>query len=139
MGRDRSVGIATRYELEGPGIESRWGAKFSSSFRTGPGPHPSSYIMGTGSFSGVKRPGRGVVHPPLSIAEVKERIELYVYSNSGPSCACSRVNFNLTELSVNELIFSVKCLTYFTDTVSACGDTILPDGPDIICISRSPE
>jgi hypothetical protein len=26
--RDNSIGIATRYELEGPAIESRWGAKF---------------------------------------------------------------------------------------------------------------
>ena len=25
MGRDSSVGIATRYRLDGPGIESRWG------------------------------------------------------------------------------------------------------------------
>jgi hypothetical protein len=25
VGRDSSVGIATRYGLDGPGIESRWG------------------------------------------------------------------------------------------------------------------
>jgi hypothetical protein len=30
--------------------------------------------------------GRGVNHPPLSSAEVKERIELYVYPSSGFSC-----------------------------------------------------
>ena len=41
--------------------------------------------MGTGSFPGVKRPGRGVDHPPPSSAEVKERVELYLYSPSGPS------------------------------------------------------
>jgi len=34
--------------------------------------------MGTGSFSGVKRPGRGVDHPPPSSAEVKERVALYL-------------------------------------------------------------
>ena len=28
MGRDSSVGIATRYGLDGPGIESRWGGDF---------------------------------------------------------------------------------------------------------------
>ena len=28
-GRDSSVGIATRYRLDGPGIESRWEARFS--------------------------------------------------------------------------------------------------------------
>ena len=38
--------------------------------------------MGTGSFPGVKRPGRGVDHPPQSSAEVKERVELYLYSPS---------------------------------------------------------
>jgi hypothetical protein len=41
--------------------------------------------MGTGSSPGVKRPGRGVDHPPPSSAEVKERLELYLYSPSGPS------------------------------------------------------
>ena len=39
----------------------------------------------TGSFRGVKRPGRGVDHPPLSNAEVKEGVELYLYSPSGSS------------------------------------------------------
>jgi len=41
--------------------------------------------MGTEYFPGVKRPGRGVDHLPLSSAEVKERVELYLYSSSGPS------------------------------------------------------
>ena len=35
---------------------------------------------------GVKRPGRSVKHPPPSSAEVNERVELYLYSPSGPSC-----------------------------------------------------
>ena len=38
------------------------GARFSTPDRTGPGAHPASYTMGTGSFPGVKRPGRGVDH-----------------------------------------------------------------------------
>jgi len=41
--------------------------------------------MGTGSFLGVKRSGNGVDYPPPSSAEVKERVELYLYSPSGPS------------------------------------------------------
>jgi len=36
-------------------------------------------------FPGVKRPGRGVDHPPPSSAEVKEKGELYLYSPSGAS------------------------------------------------------
>jgi len=31
MGRDSSVGIATAYGLDGPGIESRWGEIFRTS------------------------------------------------------------------------------------------------------------
>jgi hypothetical protein len=87
VGRDISVGIAIRYELRGPRIESRWGegARFSAPFQTVPGAHPTSYTMGTESFLGVKRPGRGIDHPPPSSAEVKERVELYLYSPSGPS------------------------------------------------------
>ena len=86
VGRDNSVGIATRYVLDGPGIESRWGARFSAPVQTGPGAHPASYTRGTGSFPEVKRPGRGVDHLPPYSAEVKERIELHLYSPSGPSC-----------------------------------------------------
>jgi hypothetical protein len=41
--------------------------------------------MHTGSFLEVKRPGCGVDHPPPYITEVKERVELYLYSPSGPS------------------------------------------------------
>ena len=58
-GPGSSVGIATGYELDGPVIESRCGAKFSATVQTGPGAHPASCTMGTGSFSGVKS-GRGV-------------------------------------------------------------------------------
>jgi DNA-binding sugar fermentation-stimulating protein len=61
------------------------GARFSAPVQTDPGAHPASYTMDTGSFPGVKRPGRGVDHPPPSSAEVKERVELYLYSSSGPS------------------------------------------------------
>jgi len=73
VGRDSSVGIATRYGLDGPGIESRWGGgSFSTPVHTGPGAHPSSYTMGTGSFLGVKRSGRGVDHPPHLALRLKK-------------------------------------------------------------------
>jgi hypothetical protein len=74
-----------RYGLDGSGIESGWGARFSTPVQTSPGAHPDFYTMGTGPFLGVKRPGCGVDHPPPSSAEVKERVELYLYSPSGPS------------------------------------------------------
>ena len=83
MDRDSSVGIVSRYGLDGPGIESRWGARFFAPVQTGPGAHPASYTMGIGSFSGVMRPERGVDHPPYSSAEFKARVELYPYSPQG--------------------------------------------------------
>ena len=61
-------------------------AIFSAAVQTGPGAHPAPYIKGTGSFPGVKRPGRGVDHPPPpSITGVEERVELYLCSPSVPS------------------------------------------------------
>ena len=84
--RDSSVGIATRYGLDGPEVESLWGwARFSTVVQTGPETRPASYTMGAGSLPGAKRSGRGVHHPPLSSVEVKERVELYLCSPSGPS------------------------------------------------------
>ena len=40
--------------------------------------------MGTGSFPGVKRPGRGADHSPPSKCRGHGRVELYLYSPSGP-------------------------------------------------------
>jgi hypothetical protein len=41
--------------------------------------------MFTGSFLGVKRPGRGVNYSPTFSCEVKERVELFLCSPSVPS------------------------------------------------------
>jgi hypothetical protein len=60
IGRDSSVDIGTGYGLDGPGIESRWGAIFSAPIQTGPGAHPASCTMGNVSFPGVKS-GQGVM------------------------------------------------------------------------------
>jgi hypothetical protein len=83
VGLDSSVDIATRYGLEGTGIEFRWGARFYVPAQTDPGAYPASNRMDTGSFPRVKWPGSGVNYPPPSSAEVSERVELYLYSPSG--------------------------------------------------------
>ena len=41
------VGVATRYGLGDPGIESQWGTRFSAPVQTGHGAHPASCTMGT--------------------------------------------------------------------------------------------
>ena len=71
-GRDNSVGTATRYGLDGPGIEFRWGARFSAPVQTGPEAHSASYTMGTESLPGVKRPGRDVDHTPHLVPRLKK-------------------------------------------------------------------
>ena len=71
-GGDSSVCIATRYGLDGPRIESRWGARFSAPVQTGPGAYPSSCTMGTGYFPGES--GWDVVmapHPHLQCRGLK--------------------------------------------------------------------
>jgi hypothetical protein len=80
VGRDSSVGIATLYGLEGPGIESRWGRDYPHPPRPALGPTqpPMQWVLSL-------FPGCGVDHPPSSSVEVKERVELYFYSPSGPS------------------------------------------------------
>jgi hypothetical protein len=44
------------------------GARFFAHVQNGPEAHSASCTMGTGSFPGVKRPERGVDHPPSSSA-----------------------------------------------------------------------
>ena len=48
-------------------------ASFTAPVQTGAGAHPASCTMGTGSFLGVERPGRGVdPHPHLAPRLKKE-------------------------------------------------------------------
>jgi hypothetical protein len=49
---DSSVGVATPYLLNGLGIESRWGARFSAPVQTGPGDLRAFYSTHIGSFPG---------------------------------------------------------------------------------------
>ena len=91
-GRDSSVGIATRYGLDGPGSETRWGRDF---------PHPSraalvSCTMITGPFPPLKRPGRCADRPPPSKRRGHERVGLYLCSPSGRSWSVIGRTFTFT-------------------------------------------
>jgi len=47
----------TRYGVDGPEIESRWGARFSAPIQTDPGAHPATSTMSTGSSLGGEAAG----------------------------------------------------------------------------------
>ena len=85
---DSSVGIATGYGLDGPGIESRWWRDFSRLSRPVLGPTQSPVQW-------VPSPSRGwravwAWRWPLTPFQCRgqERVELYLYSLCGPT-ACT--------------------------------------------------
>ena len=78
---DSIVGTVTHYRLDNPGFKYWWGLDF---------PHPSRLSLGPTETPiqwvlEVKQPQHGINHPPPSITEVKEKVELYFYTPSGPS------------------------------------------------------
>jgi hypothetical protein len=78
------------------------GAKFPHSFR------PAPYTVRTGSFKEIKWPRRGVDHAPLSSVEIKERVEIHIYS--GPLwafVACCRVKFTFINVNIPHLTMEI--------------------------------
>ena len=92
-----SVGIATRYGLDGPGVESRSIRDFPHLSRPAPRPTqpPIQWIPG---LSWVKD-GRGVVlttYPRLLCQGSRKRVELYLYSPYEALAACNRMKPDFT-------------------------------------------
>ena len=73
MGCDSSVTIGTDYGLHSSGIESWLGGEIYRTLLDRPWGYRASSEMGAGVVAGCKA------------AEVKERVELYLCSSSGPS------------------------------------------------------
>ena len=83
------------------------GARLSASVQTGPGAHPASCTMGTGSFTRVKS-GRGVTltpHPLLAPWSWKSRVipllPLWAVEPVQSLSACARVHFTLISVYVH--------------------------------------
>jgi hypothetical protein len=89
VSEDSLGGIATRYGLEGLRFEPWCRGGGGEILRTHPdrpwSPPSFLYIAYRVSFPGVNQLRRGVDHLPPSSAEVKEIVELYFCSPSGPS------------------------------------------------------
>ena len=85
-GRDSVVDIVTCYRLEGLGIKSWWGVRFSLTSRLAlwPNQPPMQWVLCL--FPVGKVAGTWHWPPTPSSAEVKERVELYLcHSSSGLS------------------------------------------------------
>ena len=102
LGPHSSVGIVTCYGLDGTGTEY-WRGEIFPYRPDWPWNPPSFLYVGPCSFPGVKRPGNGPDHPLPCSAEVKERVELYIYSPSGPSWAVLEWNFTYLLSEVRRL------------------------------------
>jgi hypothetical protein len=85
VGRDSVLGTATYYGLDSLGIESWSGRDFLHPSRPGLRPTQPPVQWVSGLFPRVKWLGHGIDYPPPSSTEVKERVELYLYSPVGPS------------------------------------------------------
>jgi hypothetical protein len=90
------------------------GGNFSLHHRvqTGSEAHPASYPVGTGDLSlRVKRPGREADHSPLSSAEVKECVELYLHSP---------IRLHGVVLSYVQDVFMPWCLVKYSVFMELC-------------------
>ena len=122
MGRDSSVSIAIGYGLDGTGMESRWGVRFSAPVQTGPGAHPASCTMGTGSFPGSRAGGRDADLSPLLVPWSRKSraiplLPLWAVRPVQSLSAYTRVHFTFFFLCVynykvgdDEVVLSVQIL-----------------------------
>ena len=80
-----------------------------------------------GSFPGVKRPRRGVLHPPPSSAEVKERAELYLCSPSGPLWSSQGTSATFPAHLIFHLTRKVRAVTHQQTAclTKSCSDSCL--------------
>jgi len=84
--RDSVFDMKTRYGLDGSRIESRGSAIFSFPSRQALGPTNPPVQWVPALVPWVKRPVHGTDHAPSSSTEVKERVELYLYSPLALPC-----------------------------------------------------
>ena len=83
-----------------------------------PGAQPTSYTMGTGSFSGVKRLGRGVNHHPYLAPRLRETVQLYIYCSSDPLWPVNRMNSTCPPHVCSSVFYANHvCFFFFTPRI----------------------
>jgi hypothetical protein len=98
VGQDSVVGIGTCYGWDVLGIKSRWRQDFSAPIQTSSGARKAFYTLGTGSFLGVNRPGRGIDHPPLIYPRDLKKGRVISPLPFRGFMACFRVNFTFMDV-----------------------------------------
>ena len=108
-GPGSSVGIVIDYGLDGPVIESRWGVRFFTPVQTGPGAHPASCTMDTGSFPRVKS-GRGVTLTPHPLLVPWSRESRAIPLLPSVPVQYSYTSTPLSTCTVQLYLYSPQCL-----------------------------
>jgi hypothetical protein len=80
-----SVGIATRSGIDGPGIESQWEARFSTPLQITLGRTRRPIQCAPSLFFSSKAAGAWPLPSTHIQCRGEKRVELYLYSNFGPS------------------------------------------------------
>ena len=98
VGRNSSVGIATGYGLDGPGIESRWGRDFRHLSRPALGPTKPPVQWVPGLSWGKERPERDAdpSAPSSAVVRAIPVLPLLALRHVQSLSACTRVTFTFT-------------------------------------------
>jgi len=105
--------------------KSRWGRDFPHPSRSALGPPNSLHNGHRISFTDLKWPVCGFDHPFASSAEDKDRVEVYLYSFSGPSWPVVGWTLQLSEISQFQI--STKIFSHLNKSLKLGSQT---DGGD---------
>jgi hypothetical protein len=112
-GRDSSVGIASRYGLDGQGMESRWGRDFPHPSRPSLGPTqlPIQWVLG---LFRAKRQWRGFDHPPHLAPRLKKNRAIPLL----PIWALANISSVVQDIS--RILYNPKVIAVFTRSRHLC-------------------